>query len=199
MPLSFLDLPAEIRNFIFGLVLIHKTPIVALGSHTLKPPRPVSLDLSPNVCLVSHAVYDESSSILYGENTFQAHPTFLTCSVFAIDPRKRIDSSRCISKIHKWHVRARLDCDPYHSPEVISWMFTGALELEMEVFRASWGTGTYDVLDAFAKVRNVRRAKVHGSVGDKYARWLEGVMMSEIGAEIDDRQDFSEEIGHSEE
>ncbi|KAL9603044.1 MAG: hypothetical protein Q9219_001408 [cf. Caloplaca sp. 3 TL-2023] len=160
MPFRFLDLPAEVRNFIFRLLLIHETPIIAYSSHNLKPPKPVSLGLSPNICLVSRVLYAESSSILYGENTFQAHPTFLANAAFAIDPERAIVSARCISMVRKWHIRVRLDCDSYYEPEDIARMFVGAEDLEIEVFRASWGVGNHDVLNAFSRIRGVTRAKV---------------------------------------
>ena len=185
MPILFLDLPSEIRNFIFRLLLTHSTPIVAHGSHDLKPPKPVSLGLSPSICLVSRTLHAESISILYGENTFQAHPTFLTNAAFAIDPERPVVSCRCVSQIRRWHIRARLDCDSFYEPELVAQMFTGANELEIEVFRASWGVGSYDVLLSFAKVRGVKRAKVHGSVGNDFARWLESAIMSRTGAAVE--------------
>ncbi|KAL9014904.1 MAG: hypothetical protein Q9173_000459 [Seirophora scorigena] len=184
MPSSFLDLPAEIRNDIFRLLLTHTTPIVARSCNDLKPPQSVSsLGLYPNICLASRAVHAEASWILYGENTFQAHPTFLTSSTFAIDHRRSVHSWRCVEQIRRWHVRVRLDCDPFYTSQVVVETFTGADALEVEVFRASWGMGGYGALEAFTKVRGVRKAKVHGSLETNYAKWLEVVMMRGFGAE----------------
>lgn len=185
-PRGVLGLPAEIRNIIFRILLTHNTPIIARSCNSLKPPWPlISLGLTPSICLVSRATHSEATSILYGENVFQAHPTFLDSCVFSIDPERPILSARCISKIRKWHIRVRLDCDPYYKSEDVAQTFTNAAELEVEVFRASWGMGSYDNLNGFTKIRGVGRARVHGSLEETYASWLEGVMSSAIGAQVE--------------
>lgn len=79
----------------------------------------------------------------------------------------------------------RLDCDPFYPPDTVVGTFTSADELEVEVFRASWGIGSYDALDPFTKIRGVRKAKVHGSLWKRYARWLESSMMTGCGIEVD--------------
>ena len=73
----------------------------------------------------------------------------------------------------------RLDCDPYYASEAVAKAFSGMEEVEVEVFRASWGIGGYSALDGFRAVRGVKRARVHGSVGTGFARWLEKSMEKE--------------------
>ncbi len=79
----------------------------------------------------------------------------------------------------------RLDCDLFYEAGTVLETFNNADELEVEVFRASWGIGGYNALDPFTKVRGVRRAKVHGSLWTRYARWLEKTMMSGSGTQVD--------------
>ena len=59
--------------------------------------------------------------------------------------------------------------------------FEGAEMLEVEVFRASWGIGGYEALEGYEGVRGVGKARVHGSVGWGFARWLEGCMEGRVG------------------
>jgi hypothetical protein len=112
---------------------------------------------------------------------FQAHPSYLTDTVFAMDPTRKVISKLCVSMIRRFHIRVRRDCDPYYKSEDVRRVFSGAEELEVEVFRASWGCGGYDALEGFSHVRGVKKAKVHGSVGNEFAKWLEGVMESGVG------------------
>ena len=63
--------------------------------------------------------------------------------------------------------------------------FEGAERLEVEVFRASWGLGGYEALEGYAGVRGVGRARVWGSVGRGFARWLEGVMEEGVGSVVE--------------
>lgn len=181
MPFLFLELPGEIRNQILRLTLTHNTPIVTRSANQLAPPHPTSLKLQPHILLTSWRTYNEGLSILYGENTFQAHPSYLTSMLFAMDPARLVTSIFCIEMIRRFHIRVRLDCDPYYEPEAVKKAFSGAEELEVEVFRSSWGIGGYDALDGFVGVRGVKRVKVHGSVGTQFARWLEEVMTAPEG------------------
>ncbi|KAI4192445.1 MAG: hypothetical protein LQ350_008649 [Teloschistes chrysophthalmus] len=186
MPFLFCELPAELRIVILRLLLTYTTPIIAYSCNDLRAPQPFRLDIHPNISLASRALHAEANAILYGENTFQAHPTYLTSRAFAMNPHQPVLSSHCISHIKKWHVRVRLDVDPYYSSAEVAQTFSNMAEVEVEVFRASWGLGTYDALEGFTKVRGVARARVHGSLANKYARWLEQAMMSPPGTEIEE-------------
>ena len=63
--------------------------------------------------------------------------------------------------------------------------FEGAETLEVEVFRASWGVGGYEALEGYWGVRGVGRARVWGSVGEGFARWLEGCMEGREGSVVE--------------
>lgn len=69
-------------------------------------------------------------------------------------------------------------------PKVLKQSFDGVEKLEIEVFRSSWGIGGYESLDGFAGIRGVKSAKVRGSVGRGFARWLEEVMQTPEGLDI---------------
>jgi len=183
MSSPFLDLPGEIRNQILRLLLTHSTPIITRSANQLAPPKPTPLGLSLGILLTSWRTYYEGLSILYAENTFQAHPSYLISMLFAMDPTLTV-ASHHVSMIRRFHIRVRLDCDPYYKPEAVQAVFTGADQLEVEVFRASWGIGGYESLDGFMGIRGVGRARVHGSVGKKFARWLEECMQSREGEEV---------------
>ncbi len=181
MAFLFLNLPPEIRNQIFRHLLTHKTPILTYSSNNLGPPSPTLLYLCPDILLACRSIYEEGSSILYGENMFQAHPTFLTDSTFALDPCRPIGYPHLVAQIRRFHIRVRLDCDPYYKPEAVKKAFAGVDDLQVEVFRSSFGLCGYEALEGFAEVRGVRRPKVHGSVDQEFARWLEECMKSDCG------------------
>ena len=184
MPFPFTLLPCEIRLEILRHALTHDTPIRTNSCHQLGPPRPTLLHLTPALLLSSRGAYEEGVPILYGENTFQAHPQILSSSIFAIDPNRTVIAPHCKALIKRWHVRVRLDCDPYYAAEEVTRCFDDCDMLEVEVFRSSWAIGGYDALEGFCGVRGVKRARVHGSVGKSFARWLEGCMMSQVGATV---------------
>lgn len=175
-PLSFLDLPGEIRNQIYKdllLILPLSTPRI-LGD----PP------IYPQILAVCRQVHDEATQILYGANTFLAHPNLL-----ADLPRLRlyydtISEKHLIDQISRYHIRVRLDCDPRFSAVTAQKAFTGVEELTIEVFQAQFGGSDYAVLKRFESVRGVKRARIYGSIYafPEYAEWLQYAMMSRIGA-----------------
>jgi len=103
--------------------------------------------------------------------------------LFAMDPTLTV-APHHVDMIRRFHIRVRLDCDPYYKREAVKEVFSGAEQLEVEVFRSSWGVGGYESLEGFVEIRGVGRARVHGSLGAKFARWLEGCMESKEGAEV---------------
>lgn len=186
MPFPFLELPGEIRNQILRLLLTHRTPILTRNAHQLSPPKPTSMNLSPNVLLACKRTYAEGLPILYSENTFQAHPSYLASVLFALDPARTVTSVLCLNLIRRFHVRVRLDCDTFYKKEDVRRVFDGADVLEVEVFRSSWGVGGYEALEGYRDVRGVRKARVHGSLPALTARWLEACMEGHVGAEAVD-------------
>ncbi len=177
---SFLSLPGEIRNVILRLLLTHKTPILIYRFSALKPPIPVTLKLQPNVLQACRLIYSEGWTILYGENVFQAHHMLLRGAVFAVDPDQLI-SLKCTEMVRRFHIRVRADIDAFYLPSQVEAAFNGTEILEVEVFRSSFEAGGHGALYCFAGVRGVKKAKVHGSVDDNFARWLETCMMSSRG------------------
>jgi len=189
MPFLYLELPGEVRNQILRLLLTHTTPIVTRSANQLAPLKLTYLHLCPNILVTSWRTYYEGLSILYGENTFQAHPSYLTSMLFAMDPSRTVTASFCVDMIRRFHIRVRLDCDPFYEAEAVKKAFSGADSLEVEIFRSSWGIGGYDALAGYVGVRDVKDARVHGSVGAKFAEWLEGVMQAPPGRVIGECED----------
>jgi len=183
-PLTFLHLPPEIRNAIYHLLLTHNHPINARSCHKLSPTPPIPLGIHPALLSTCAQVHVEACSILYGENRFQAHPSLLTGMTFALDAARPITSARAISQIRRYHLRVRLDCDPYYSSDALVREFSGLDELEVEVFQASFGNSDFHVLELFAGIRGVKKASVFGSVTRGFARWLEACMESAVGADL---------------
>ncbi|KAI9640202.1 hypothetical protein NHQ30_011440 [Ciborinia camelliae] len=170
-PLTFLDLPGEIRNQIYHLLLI--IPHIST-------PRPLGGDppIYPQILSVCRKVHDEAEQILYGSNVFIAHPNLLKGL-----PRLRwkydsISSSRLVSTIKKYYIIVRLDCDPNFSAVEAEDAFNGVEELTIKVEQSKSGGSDYQVLRLFEGVRGVKKTKVYGNVTGfpAYVEWLQDVM-----------------------
>jgi hypothetical protein len=176
--LTFLDLPGEIRNQIYRLLLIIPD---------ISTPRPLGDPrLYPRILRVCHKVNEEAKQILYGSNVFLAHPNLLTGL-----PRLRlyydtIRSVPLIALIRRFHIRVRLDCDPNFSAAAAKDAFSGVEELTMEVFQAQFGSSDYRVLELFQDVRGVHKVRIYGSVTafPEYANWLRDAMRSPKGSAV---------------
>lgn len=71
----FLDLPSEIRNKIYGSLLIHHEPVELTICKNdeiegLQRTYETRLGMFPQICRTSKAVADESFAVLYGDNLF---------------------------------------------------------------------------------------------------------------------------------
>jgi hypothetical protein len=182
--LSFLDLPGEIRNQIYHQLLI--IPTLSAPRRLQKP------HIYPAILCVCRKIYAEGKQILYGSNTFLAHANLLTGL-----PRLRtyyatISNSDLISLIRRYHIQVRLDCDPNFQACRATEAFTGAEEFTIEVFQAQFGSSDYKVLKLFEGIRGVKKSRVYGSVQafPEYAKWLEAIMQTPKGMEI---QSFNNE------
>ncbi|TVY51887.1 hypothetical protein LCER1_G006602 [Lachnellula cervina] len=178
-PLTFLDLPGEIRNQIYRQLLL--VPSLSIPRLLGDPP------IYPSILSTCHKIHSEALPILYGSNTFLAHPNLLTGL-----PRLRlyystISSPSLISQIRRFHIRVRLDNDPNFSAQKAQESFNGVEELTIEVFQAQFGSSDYKVLKLFEGVRGVERTKVYGSVTGfpEYVEWLQNVMSSPVGKEVE--------------
>ncbi|KAH6723847.1 hypothetical protein BKA61DRAFT_587242 [Leptodontidium sp. MPI-SDFR-AT-0119] len=177
--ISFTDLPGEIRNQIYNHLLI----LPALSTPRLLGDPP----LYPEILSVCRRVHGEAKHILYGCNTFLAHPGLL-----GEMPRLRlyydtIHAPNLISLIQRFHIRVRLDCDPNFSAEKAARSFTGVEELSIEVFQAQFGSSDYEVLKLFEGIRGVKRARIYGSViaFPEYVEWLQDSMMTPQGMDVE--------------
>lgn len=177
IPTTFLDLPGEIRNEIYCLLLLlpDTTNKDVLFSN--------SLFVYPRILSVCKLIHEESKQILYGQNLFHAHAEYLTGL-----PRLRINydtvkSTSMISLIRRYRIRVRLDCDPNFSAEQAEKSFTGIDELILVAFQAQFGGSDFSVLRLFEGVRGVKRATVSGSVNafPEYAKWLQARTMAPVG------------------
>lgn len=181
-PFRFLDLPGEIRNIIYRHVLTYKKSSASYYAPD-RPRLPYTLDLGPNILLACKRTFEEGSSILYGENFFHVHPSFLTKSIMPAMTRTEIDHPHIISKVRRFHTEVCLNSGPYHSPRQLKEAFSGMDDLEIHVFQTIDGEfGTW-LLEAYTEIRRVRRARVYGYIDKELARRLERCMQSDEGVE----------------
>jgi hypothetical protein len=175
---GFLDLPGEIRNPIYHELLL--LPAISKPRLLGDPP------IYPRILSTCRKIHNEAKQILYGANTFLAHPNLLSSM-----PRLRlyynpISSSSLISLMSRYHIRVRLDCDPNFSTQKATDAFTGLEELTIEVFQAQFGSSDYKVLRLFEGIRGVKKARIYGSVTlfPEYVKWLEASMVMPVGKEV---------------
>lgn len=188
-----LALPAELRNEILYHLLLQPQQSSSLSNLTGWPRSPKPPQLDANILLTCKQLHAEGTPILYGENTFCAHPGLLSSLpslLLATRPYRialpPVKSARLIPLIKRFYIHVRLDTDPQFSAEQVSASFSGVEVLEVEVFQSMYASCDFGVLRLFEGVRGVGKAVVEGSVGDGvYARWLEEVMMKEPGAQVD--------------
>ena len=174
-----LTLPGEIRNQIYGLVLLAPPPGTprSLGSNP---------QIYPQILSVCRQIHHEAIEVLYGKNTFIAHYSLLSSLPKLRRWQHPITSSALISMIRRYHIYVRLDCDAAFTAETARDAFTGMEELTVEVFQSQFGSSDYTVLRLFEKIRGVKRARVFGSVTafPDYISWLGDAMMSPKGLDI---------------
>ncbi|KAI6836249.1 hypothetical protein KC332_g5498 [Hortaea werneckii] len=197
---ALLSLPPELRNEIWRylLVLHPSSPSSRPNAIDRKEPRHPSPPAGPglrdlyicaNILRTCKQANAEATPILYGENTFNAHPSLLaTLPSFLLSTlpvrlvRPPVTHPRVIRLIRKFSLHVRLDTDPRFTSAQAEESFNGVDELEIEVFQAMYGGCDFSVLGLFEGVRAVGRAVVRGSVGDgRYADWLARSMMCPPG------------------
>ncbi|KAI9721129.1 MAG: hypothetical protein M1828_005235 [Chrysothrix sp. TS-e1954] len=175
---SLLDLPAEIRNSIYRLVLVPPRPALHT-QHITKQ--------SPNLALIHtcRQIHSEAMPLFYSENAFSAHPSLLTSMPWLIHPARPICSPNVIRWIRRWELGVRLDCDARYGPEGAERAFNGMQELEIEAHEAMFDATGPDVLFVFKGIRGVGCANVRGSGKKSVHRWLEECMMAPLGKVMD--------------
>lgn len=178
-PLTFLDLPGEIRNHIYQLLLV--IPSISI-------PRPLGSDphIYPQILSVCRRVHDEAEQILYGSNVFIAHPNLLTGLPRLRWKHDTISSSKLISIIKKYYIIVRLDCDPNFSAKKAEEAFSEVDELTIRVEQSAFRGSDYKVLRLFEGVRGVKKVRIYGSVTGfpAYVEWLQGVMMTPMNVDV---------------
>jgi hypothetical protein len=171
-PLLFLDLPGEIRNQIYKELLL----LLPLSTPRILGDPPIY----PQILAVCRKVHEEAKQILYGCNTFLAHPYLLADMPSLRLYYDAVRHRRLRALISRYHIRVRLDCDPRFSTAEIQNAFTGVEELTVE---ALLGVSDYSVLKRFESVRGVKNARIYGKIYafPEYVKWLQGAMMARIG------------------
>jgi hypothetical protein len=181
---QLLNLPGEILNQIYQLLL------------TVPPPgtsRILGADatLHPQILAVCRKVYREGREILYGSNTFIAHPSQLSYITRIRRWSKPIRSRELIAMIRRYHIYVRPDRQVHFTAEAARDAFSGIECLTVEVLETLFEVSDIKVMKHFEKVRAVRRARIFGSVTrfQEYATWLENVMMSPKEGEVLELED----------
>ena len=187
-PSPLLALPAETRNQIYALLLtsahIPALRTISTRGHVSDYILP-ALHLTPSLLRTCHQIHNEALGILYGSNTFAAHPSLLTSMPHLISPRAPILRGPGLGLIRRWYIHVRIDVDARFDAGQVKAAFSGAEALEVDVFQAVYGDCDLDVLRLFEGVRGVGTAVVGGSTGAReYAKWLERVMMEPVGSEV---------------
>lgn len=186
VPTTLIDLPGEIKNQIYTLLLV--LPLNTSGNTFMPINEP---RIHPHILGVCRSIHHEAKQILYGSNIFYAHPELLTGL-----PRLRlyygtdrtVKSPEMISLIRRYRLRVRLDCDPNFSAKQAEDSFTGVEELFIEAFQVQFGGSDYSVLKLFEGVRGVKRATISRSVMGfpEYVEWLQRSMMAPVGCDVGD-------------
>ncbi|KAF2138867.1 uncharacterized protein K452DRAFT_194578, partial [Aplosporella prunicola CBS 121167] len=179
----FLRLPAELRNEIYSLLLTSPTiPALqrkAARCTTYSAARALPrADIHPAILQTCRQIHAEATPMLYGRNTFAAHPSLLSGLPNLVQPSRPVTAPSVANLIRNWRLAVRLDTDARFSAKDAARAFSGAESLDIEAWQAQFEAADYSVLRLFEEVRGVRRVRVHGSVEPRFARWLELVMMS---------------------
>jgi hypothetical protein len=170
---TFLTLPGEIRNQIYGLLLVVPPPEKSTKLGEVPP-------IWPSILAMCKQTYNEVIKILYGENTFLAHNSRLSRAPQLRRWLNPISTPRLLPLVRRFHIFVRLECDARFSADAARKAFTGIDQLTIEVHKSQFRGSSHNVLKLFEGVRDVRKAAVLGSISafPEYARWLEKVMMS---------------------
>jgi hypothetical protein len=176
--LTFLDLPGEIRNLIYYQLIVLPS---------LSVPKPLNdTPIYPEILHTCRKVHEEARQILYGCNTFFAHANLLTGLPRLRPNFSTISRPNLILMIRRYYIRVRLDCDPNFSAKEAQEAFTGVVELTLDVFQAEFGSSDYKVLKLFEGIRDVKKARIYGSITrfPEYANWLQVAMMTPQETEV---------------
>lgn len=124
----FLQLPGEIRNKIYRL-LLKNTSQVPSGAYRSSGGPHTKLSIRASILRVSRQIYHEATPYLYTSNRFNAHPSFLELLPFLADSSRPVSSSRVSSMITRFYIAVRLDNDPFWTGQDLVRAFSGVKEL----------------------------------------------------------------------
>lgn len=174
--LSFMVLPAEVRLQIYDYLLY--LPPIGLAAHPHDESR-----VSAGILLASRQIHAEAAAVLYGSNTFVAHPSLL-----ADFPRLRrwyapVCAAALLPRIRRFHLTLRLDCEVPFDRRRAAAAFSGAEALHVQVTQSVFLGAGRDNLRKLEDVRGVRRLTIRGSTTgfEGYVAWLERLMQSPPG------------------
>ncbi|KAL0779392.1 hypothetical protein CaCOL14_003876 [Colletotrichum acutatum] len=154
----FLELPCEIRLDIYALLLLIHPPLDKVNTSSPQA------RLHPAILSTNRQIHTEGTPILYGSNIFLAHAKLL-----ASFPRLRpwyppVRERSVLPRIHRFHVRLRLDCDPAFDAAAATAAFSGVDELVVEVWQAAFQSADHGALRVFEGVRAVKTVRIYGSI-----------------------------------
>ena len=186
-----LALPAELRNHIWRLVLLHHMKLPKPNVFYLNAVEAPSKKsrFCANVLQTCKQINSEGTPILYGENMFSAHINLLaTLPSFLLAPHPNraslppVTCTRVTKLIRRFYIFVRLDTDPRYSRRQVEESFNGVEELQIDVFQSMYGSCDFSVLRLYEGVRGVGKVTIDGSLGDrKYANWLTSCMELPLG------------------
>jgi hypothetical protein len=169
----FLELPPEIRNQIYQLLLTATSPPGKVSG-------PSQSEVDAAILRVNRKLHAECKALLYANNVFHAHPARLASLPFLRDISRPILSPDCCRLIKRYYIEVRLDIDNPWDGDDCAKAFNGVEELHVVAWQASFGQCNAHNLIPFAKVRGVRHARVEGtSLEPAMVKWLEEVMQSD--------------------
>jgi hypothetical protein len=106
---EFIDLPIEIRNEIYRLLLVNPLLEESSSVGLYEEFNPHKYELSPALLQVSKQIHHEASSILYGQNRFFLTVIYDSCRAFSpifryIRGGFRLDTVLVARKVQQWKV-----------------------------------------------------------------------------------------------
>ena len=168
-PLNFIDLPPEIRNMIYRLLVV---------CPHLSFPKPAPEDFA--IFCVNRLIFTEASAIYYADNVFRFSLT--PAFVGALRPAKRLNPNlHRISKCQIWRDKVDANNDPVDYRVQINWLDEYARMMIKIFVEALKGKGQLQfllvdlpdidatILEPLAALRNIKQVQIKRCWG--YARF----------------------------
>jgi hypothetical protein len=201
----FFRLPAELRNLVYKELLCPNAVSLkelAKRDTNLNVRRfrtSTKISLYSAILYTCRRIYEEAHQMLYTPHTFYAHSTLLTSMPHLCSTNRPVLYPSVTALITRWHICLRLDTDPQFTLPQATTAFSGAELLEIRVWQAQFGACDNTALKLFTGVRGVLVARVGGSVDVELATWLEDLMMSPMGQDVQKPCECETEWGQTDE